>query len=362
MKFSNLFLNFGTLFALPLAIFNLNQKDLTMKASISLALAGMLFSTAMAAQLAPTNSPVGSAGFANKAAKQSIETQAQIQAAQAQAAQIAISNAQQPAAPALAPNVNVIVQPSAAPTPMAIEKEAKAEKEKNKEPTILPIVIAQNPNMAPTNYAAPMPQNTPQGPIMSHAQPMNQNYAPYGAPNYAQNMPPVAPNYANPSYPAHDPYARPYTAEPNYNAPQVAGRNSNAPTGLQGSEVGGDDIVIPNAPMITPSSIIEISAIGMGVAPESTLSPAQALALAKRAAIVDAYRQIGEKMYGIRVNAQDTVRDMVLKNSTVKTKIAAVIRNAEIVETVYKDGLCQVSMELKLDGKRWYRILTGENF
>ena len=140
------------------------------------------------------------------------------------------------------------------------------------------------------------------------------------------------------------------------------GRNSNSPAGLQGIEVGGDDIVIPNAPIITPSSIIEISAIGMGVAPESTLSPAQALALAKRAAIVDAYRQIGEKMYGIRVNAQDTVRDMVLKNSTVKTKVLAVIRNAEIVETVYKDGLCQVSMELKLDGKRWYRILTGEQF
>ena len=140
------------------------------------------------------------------------------------------------------------------------------------------------------------------------------------------------------------------------------GRNSNAPSNLQGVEVGGDDIVIPNAPMITPSSIIELSAIGMGVAPESTVSPAQALALAKRAAIVDAYRQIGEKMYGIRVNAQDTVQDMMLKNSTVKTKVLAVIRNAEIVETVYKDGLCQVSMELKLDGKRWYRVLTGEQF
>lgn len=139
-------------------------------------------------------------------------------------------------------------------------------------------------------------------------------------------------------------------------------RNSYKSTELRGNEVQTDEVVIPNAPMITPSSIIEINAVGMGVAPESTISPAQALALAKRAAIVDAYRQIGEKMYGIRVNAQDTVRDMVLKNSTVKTKVLAVIRNAEVVETVYKDGLCQVSMELKLDGKRWYRILTGEEF
>ena len=30
------------------------------------------------------------------------------------------------------------------------------------------------------------------------------------------------------------------------------GRNSNSPAGLQGIEVGGDDIVIPNAPIITP--------------------------------------------------------------------------------------------------------------
>lgn len=119
------------------------------------------------------------------------------------------------------------------------------------------------------------------------------------------------------------------------------------------------DPMIQNSPMLTPSNVIELSAVGMGVAPESTISPSQALALAKRAAIVDAYRQLGEKMYGIRVNAQDTVRDMVLQNSTVKTKVQALIRNAEITETVYKDGLCQVSMELKLDGRVWYRALTG---
>ncbi|AFI05359.1 LPP20 family lipoprotein [Helicobacter cetorum] len=116
---------------------------------------------------------------------------------------------------------------------------------------------------------------------------------------------------------------------------------------------------IPNTPILTPNNVIELSAVGMGVAPESTISPSQALALAKRAAIVDGYRQLGEKMYGIRVNAQDTVKDMILQNSVIKTKVNALIRNAEITETIYKDGLCQVSMELKLDGRIWYRILSG---
>lgn len=127
-------------------------------------------------------------------------------------------------------------------------------------------------------------------------------------------------------------------------------------------EVVGDDPIIPNAPILAPTKVIEVTAVGMGVAPENTISPAQALALAKRAAIVDAYRQIGEKMYGIRINGKETVKDMILRDSTIKTKVMAVIKNAEITETVYKDGLAQVSMELKLDGRRWYRVLTGRNF
>lgn len=117
--------------------------------------------------------------------------------------------------------------------------------------------------------------------------------------------------------------------------------------------------MIPNSPLLTDSNVIELNAVGMGVAPETSSSPSQALALAKRAAIVDAYRQIGEKMYGIKVNGQDTVKDMMLQNSVVKTKVQALIRNAEITETVYKDGLCQVSMELKLDGKVWHKVLSG---
>lgn len=121
----------------------------------------------------------------------------------------------------------------------------------------------------------------------------------------------------------------------------------------------GGNQSIPNAPMLTPENEITLSAVGIGVSPENSLSPSQAFAMAKRAAIVDAYRQIGEKMYGIRVNAQDTVRDMMLQSSTVKTKVQALIRNAEILETVYKDGLCQVNMELKLDGRIWHRVLSN---
>ncbi|RDU65248.1 hypothetical protein CQA44_02645 [Helicobacter sp. MIT 14-3879] len=148
-------------------------------------------------------------------------------------------------------------------------------------------------------------------------------------------------------------YVAPNEIVPYEQAPQIQPEPSPSPKEPKETNI------IQNSPLLTPDNIIELNAVGMGVAPESTISPSQALALAKRAAIIDAYRQIGEKMYGIRLNAQDTVRDMVLINSVVKTKVEALIKNAEIIETIYKDGLCQITMELKLDGKIWHKILSN---
>ena len=120
-----------------------------------------------------------------------------------------------------------------------------------------------------------------------------------------------------------------------------------------------DEYIIQNPPLLKPSNIITIRAIGMGVAPERATSKAQQIVLAKRAAIIDGYRQLGEKMYGIRINAKDVIKDAVVKSSIVRTQLYAQVRNAEVVETMYKDGLMQVEMEVKLDGRRWYRILSG---
>lgn len=117
--------------------------------------------------------------------------------------------------------------------------------------------------------------------------------------------------------------------------------------------------IIPNSPILRGRKIMTVSAKGLGVAPVNTISPAQALALAKRAAVVDAYRQLGEKMYGIRIDAKDTIRDMASRSSVVKTRLQAVIKNAEIVDETYNNGLYEITMELKLDALKWQRILSG---
>ncbi|WP_221272072.1 MULTISPECIES: hypothetical protein [unclassified Helicobacter] len=181
-------------------------------------------------------------------------------------------------------------------------------------------------------------------------------------PGVTQLIPPSATGLQAPIYPpttfnnGRSPRSMPVFPKPASSSPQIETRFDNSSQSVAPS--AGESAMITNTPILTPTNIIELSAVGMGVAPESTISPSQALALAKRAAIVDGYRQLGEKMYGIRVNATDTVKDMILQNSVIKTKVNALIRNAEITETIYKDGLCQVSMELKLDGRIWYNVFN----
>lgn len=91
---------------------------------------------------------------------------------------------------------------------------------------------------------------------------------------------------------------------------------------------------------------IRISVMGQGVAPMNTNSPAQAYAMAKRAAIADSYRAIAEKIKGVRIDGQDLIKNMMVKRSVIRTSVQAMVRNANIVETTYKEGLCEVEMEI----------------
>jgi hypothetical protein len=119
-------------------------------------------------------------------------------------------------------------------------------------------------------------------------------------------------------------------------------------------------IVMPaSACTLTSHNTIHFQVVGQGVAPVNTVSPAQAMALAKRAAIADAYRQLGEKICGVHVEGRDLIRNMMISRSTVRTQIDAMIRNARILDTHFKDGLCEVEMEVTLRGDEWYPRLAN---
>lgn len=108
-------------------------------------------------------------------------------------------------------------------------------------------------------------------------------------------------------------------------------------------------------PLLSEENDVHIAVYGQGVAPMTTTSPAQAYALAKRAAIADAYRLIAEKVKGVRVEGQDTIKNMIVKRSMVRTNVDAMVRRANIVETTFKDGLCEVEMEIVLSHSQFTR-------
>ena len=94
-----------------------------------------------------------------------------------------------------------------------------------------------------------------------------------------------------------------------------------------------------------------IRAEGLGIAPPNTVSYAQARALARRAAITDAYRQLAEQIQGVSVDATTTVENMMVTNNTIRTHVSALIRGAQIVEEKSnRDGSYTVTLELPIYG------------
>jgi hypothetical protein len=120
--------------------------------------------------------------------------------------------------------------------------------------------------------------------------------------------------------------------------------------------------IIPNPPRLVRPTLIKVSGVGEGVPPVNTVSPAQAKALARRAAIADAYRSLAEKMYGIRLSAKDRIRDLIAQRTEVRTAVYGIIRGATIDEESWKDGLYRVVLIVNLDACMWSRYLSAPSF
>lgn len=93
----------------------------------------------------------------------------------------------------------------------------------------------------------------------------------------------------------------------------------------------------------------DITAVGIGLPPEN--AGARGNALARRAAIVDAYRLLAETVQGLQLDSETTVEDLTLTSDVVKTKISAVVKGARLVdEGVNADGSYYVKMSIPMYG------------
>lgn len=93
-----------------------------------------------------------------------------------------------------------------------------------------------------------------------------------------------------------------------------------------------------------------ITADGYGVLPTGMHS-GRAKAMARRAAIVDAQRNLVETVQGTAVDSETTVNNFMLTDDVIKTKVSGLIKGAVVTtEEVTEDGLYHVVMEVPMYG------------
>jgi len=74
-----------------------------------------------------------------------------------------------------------------------------------------------------------------------------------------------------------------------------------------------------------------ISAIGYGTAHSEMLSEGQLQIMAIRAAKMDAFRALAERVEGVKINGQSTVSSMISKSDQLRVRVDALVRGASVV-------------------------------
>ena len=89
-----------------------------------------------------------------------------------------------------------------------------------------------------------------------------------------------------------------------------------------------------------------IEALGCGALPDTM---GIKMLRAKRAAELDAYRLMAERITGVSLNSETTVANMCLKSDRVQASLVAFLKGLKPVAVNYKpDGACAVTMQLKI--------------
>jgi hypothetical protein len=91
--------------------------------------------------------------------------------------------------------------------------------------------------------------------------------------------------------------------------------------------------------------------VAIGAPPVNAVNAAQARAMAKRAALVVAERNLLETLKGTRVDSETLVENFIIASDRIRTAVQGIIRGASEMKTHYmSDGSVEVTIGVKLAG------------
>ncbi len=116
-----------------------------------------------------------------------------------------------------------------------------------------------------------------------------------------------------------------------------------------GAPSGGEPAQAYEPPPPAPVNDV-VRAKGNGVEPsDPSMSRAEKALLGKRAAKIDALRNLLEEVYGVRIKSNTTVRDFVTERDEMKARVNAFVQGARVVsERALGDGSYEVEVEVEL--------------
>lgn len=97
--------------------------------------------------------------------------------------------------------------------------------------------------------------------------------------------------------------------------------------------------------------VIRATGIGAGKSEYKKKNPGVYRAQAKRAAMMDAQRNLAETVKGVRVTSDSSMEDMILQYDRVRTRVETIISGMnEVSSQYYEDGTYEVVLEMPIFG------------
>ena len=109
-----------------------------------------------------------------------------------------------------------------------------------------------------------------------------------------------------------------------------------------------------------PADTMVITARGWGAPPKQYYPEGNRRLMAMRAAKLDAYRSLAERIHGVRIWGGTTVGEMVLEKDQFKVLLDAYVVGAKVLSIMeQKDGNYEAVVEVEVDRNFLYRALAS---